>query len=212
MRSLHESPAKIEANTENGVRTTYLTHFLDLGRTVKYPLQKLLRISFFVALFVRKMMATKKKRMFLSLIALSLTMDFMKPSNIWMIGNILDHGTGDNASTAVGRARGTKEYICPLAFTGWMDVSAHHDNLTNYFRNEKSTGMADWQTFVSTKKITDNNFLFFNSSLNNSTKRHPGFKKSLRLFTRVLNTLFVIAHIDHEMEGILVSSCSQWSS
>ena len=121
-------------------------------------------------------------------------MDFMRPSNIWMIDSILDHGTGDNTSTAAGRAGGTKEYICPLAFTGWMDVSAHHDNLTNYFRNEKSTGMADWQTFVSTKKITDNNFLFFNSSLNNSTKRHPSFKKSLRLFTRVLNTLFEIAH------------------
>ena len=184
MRSLHESPAKIQVHSGDGVKTTYLSHFLDLGRTVKYPLQKLLRISFFVVLFVKKLMATKKKKMFLTLITLSLTMDFMRPSNIWMVGDILGCRDGGGANAAAEEAGGTTDHIQPLAFAGWRDVSAHHDNITKYFRDEKDAGMKDWQTFISTKRVAENNFLFFSSNLNDLIRRHPSFKRTLRLFSK----------------------------
>ena len=121
-------------------------------------------------------------------------MDFMRPSRLSMVDDILEDKAEEGTSTIPQGVEGFKGYVSPFAFREWSDVSCHHANLTNYFKDERDEGVRDWKIFTSAKGVTENNFLFFSPRLNNSIVRHPSFKRNLRSFTRCLNTLLEIAN------------------
>ena len=192
MGDLHKSPAKIQISTKSGTQTGFLNHFLDLGRVLKFPLQKLLRVSFLVILFVRKLMISKRRMMFLALttLTLSLTRDVLRPSNLWRLHDILDYR---QEMQTTSETQGQPIY--PSAFCNWDNIEGHYDNITKYFQGETEEGRRDVEALLLARnKVTETKFTFFSPSLSNSAKRHPSFKRNLRNLTKVLNVLCEIMH------------------
>ena len=82
VKKLHNDGAKIRVHKENKVHESELGHFISLEKVLKTSVEKVLRISFLAVLFCKKLLASRKRSLFLSMVGLTLASSLLRPSNL----------------------------------------------------------------------------------------------------------------------------------
>ena len=190
VKKLHNSEAKVRIHNGNKRHELGLNHFLRLEKVLKSPVDKVLRISFLVFLFCKKMLASRGKSLILTMVGLTLTTSLLRPSNLWRLTDVIEDREGE-AHGSPGTQWQYKPVTLP-SFSGWESVESQYENLQNFFKGQSGTAKKDFKKFIIDAKNVSLLALVpleDSSGCTSRAGRHPRFRRMTRDLFQALHLL-----------------------